>query len=72
MQNRKIFHNIQEHALFLKKLHPELRSGQSLMLAINEISPKSYVKITGSQYDCFYEDRLEDICKAFLDGLLQN
>ena len=37
--------------------HPfELRYGQTVMNVLSEIWPEQYSRITGSDYDCFYDD----------------
>jgi hypothetical protein len=42
---------------FMRKSHPELREGQSLMNALFEVNPNLYKEITGSEFDCFYDDK---------------
>jgi hypothetical protein len=33
-----------------------LRYGQSLMVALWDVWPEKYKEITGTDYDCFYDD----------------
>lgn len=35
----------------------EMRYGQSLMSVLWEVWPEKYKEITGSDFDCFYDDR---------------
>ena len=44
-------------AKFMRKSHPELREGQSLMVALFEINPNLFKEISGSVFDCFYDDK---------------
>ena len=41
---------------FMRKSHPELREGQSIMNALFEVNPILYKEISGSEFDCFYDD----------------
>jgi hypothetical protein len=34
----------------------ELRHGQTLMNVLNMVWPEKYKEISGSDYDCFYDD----------------
>lgn len=36
--------------------YPQLRKGQSLMNALHDLDPDLYVKITGTDADCYYLD----------------
>ena len=55
---------LQRNAWWLREKHPEMREGQSLMNAIYEYSIDIYNKISGTEYDCFYDDK---IVKFFLE-----
>jgi hypothetical protein len=35
---------------------PELRRGQTYMLALNDVDPDAYKKITNTESDCFSDD----------------
>lgn len=51
------------------KIHPQLRKGQSLMNALGKINLDVYSGITGSEYDCFYDDKKIDNFKKFLSKI---
>lgn len=40
-----------------------LRRGQSWMIALNDVSPGTYERISGTDADCFYDDRKIDAFK---------
>jgi len=44
-------------AKFMRKSHPELREGQSLMNALFEVNPVLYKEITATEFDCFYDNK---------------
>lgn len=44
-------------AKFMKKANPELREGQCLMNALFEVNRILYIQITGTEADCFYDDK---------------
>ena len=54
--NAKLIADITILSNFLKKKHPELRYGQSLMNALGEINFDLYKEITGTENDPFYLD----------------
>jgi len=45
------------HVNVLKTNHPELRAGQAMMIALNEFDSGLYERITGTEADCFYDDK---------------
>ena len=49
-----------------RKQHPELREGQALFNAVNQIDPIAADELRGSNVDCFYNDKL---VPDFLDAL---
>lgn len=67
---KKTIEEIEKYSRFLRKLHPELREGQALMVAINEVAPLAYEKITTTKVDCFYSDNSIAECKLTLQKLL--
>ena len=44
-------------AKFMRKSHPELREGQSLMVALFEVNCILFREITDTDADCFYDDK---------------
>lgn len=57
MNNLNLLVQVDTLGKFLQKKHPELREGQSYMNALAEINPELYKKITGTEADCFYDDK---------------
>lgn len=57
---------VQKEAALLKGSHEQLRYGQSLMIALKNVDAELYVKVTGTEYDCFYDD---DRVETFLNYL---
>jgi len=47
---------------------PNLRWGQCLMIALNELDPDMYMKITGTEYDPFY---LNEKVEGFVEHLIK-
>lgn len=41
-----------------KRGKPELRYGQALMNALQDLDPEAYKVISGTEADCFYDDRV--------------
>ena len=46
----------------------QLRQGQVFMLALALADNDIYIKITRSNFDCFYND---DLCDMFVDSLIK-
>lgn len=40
----------------MRASHKELRYGQSVMIVLGEVWMDKYREITGTDYDCFYDD----------------
>ena len=38
--------------------NPNLRAGQTIMICIRHIDKEVYEKFVGSDYDCFFDDRV--------------
>lgn len=45
---------------------PILRYGQVIMNTLNNYWPEKYTEITGSEYDCFYDDTKIDTLLGYL------
>ncbi len=45
----------------------ELRYGQVLMNVLHSIWPDQYKKLSGGDYDCFYDDRTVILTLEFLE-----
>lgn len=56
-ENLKLLIEVDTLGKFLQKKHPEFRQGQALMVALSEINPELYKTITGTEADCFYDDK---------------
>lgn len=54
---------IKEYAVNFRIQNPEIRSGQSLMIALGHYNSELYREITTTEADCFYVD--ENIEKFF-------
>lgn len=39
-----------------RKSNPTMREGQAYMNVLFEMYPEIYKRITGTEYDCFYDD----------------
>jgi hypothetical protein len=55
--NSKLINEITILAKFWRNKFPELREGQSLMNSLFDVNPILYKEITGSEFDCFYDDK---------------
>ena len=52
------FADLKRRQKHLKESCRYLRAGQSYMIALSEINFEMYEKITGTEYDCFFNDNL--------------
>ena len=66
-KNSKRFQKLSNLAMCLEQL-PHIRKGQALMTALYYLEEDFYQKITGGEYDCFYENsKIDAFWKKFED-----
>lgn len=45
------------HAIIVyRKNNPDIRNGQAFMIVLHDMFPDIYNRVTGTEYDCFYND----------------
>ena len=47
---------------------PGIRRGQAWMNALNDVSPETYKLLTGTDADCFYDDRKIETFRRYVFG----